>query len=383
MKKIGLYLSVGPRSGGSFQYCLSVIKYLHSFDSKNYKIKAFIFDDLWKNKLNKNIDLIKLDKISILGKFLNFISFFFPDIINKILYNFFHPNIKILNNSGCDVIIFPSQEGLSSKIKINSITMVHDLMHRYEAKFEEYKIISRIKRDYLYKAICKNSSKIIVDSKIGKKHVFDSYNVEKDKIIIAPFEVPHYLEKSKIRNIFKKYKIPKKKFIFYPAQFWEHKNHINLIKAFNLLQNKINDINLVLVGGEKNNLKKVINEILNLKLSDKVFILGYIDEKDMYSFYKKASLMSFVSFCGPTNIPPLESMYLGCPLIYSNVYAMKNQVKNGGLFINPYSYKDIYRKMFTILTNKNLRQKNIKNGINIIRKNKKNSFLKSLDTYLK
>ena len=34
MKKIGLYLSVGSQSGGSFQYCLSVLKYLQSLNSK-------------------------------------------------------------------------------------------------------------------------------------------------------------------------------------------------------------------------------------------------------------------------------------------------------------------------------------------------------------
>ena len=35
-------------------------------------------------------------------------------------------------------------------------------------------------------------------------------------------------------------------------------------------------------------------------------------------------------------------MYTGCPLVCSNVYGMKEQVKDGGLFINPNSYKDIY-----------------------------------------
>jgi len=382
MKKIGLYLSVGPHSGGSFQYCLSVIKYLQSLDSKLYKIQAFISNDAWKNKLNKNFDVIRLNKKFFFEKYLNYLGFFLPNNVKKIFFNYFSYNIKILNNSECEVIIFPSQEDISSKIRINSITTVHDLMHRYETRFKEYGIISRIKRDYFYKAICQNSSKIIVDSEIGKKHVLESYNISKDKIFVAPFEVPHYIRKSKIINIFKKYKIPKKKFIFYPAQFWEHKNHKNLIKAFFLLQKKIKNINLILVGAEKNNLKNIINEISDLKLSDKIFILGYVDEKDMYSFYKKASITSFVSFCGPTNIPPLESMYTGCPLICSNVYGMKKQLGNGAIYVNPHSYKDIYKKMLIIIQNNNIRKKIVKNGLLIIKKNQKKKFLNSLYKYL-
>ena len=379
MKKIGLYLSVGPRAGGSYQYCLSVIKYLQNLDSNNYEIIAFITNEVWNKKLNKKIKIVKLNKSKFLDKVLNYLSIFLPSNIGKILYDKFSQNIEIINNSKCDYILFPSQENLSSKIKIKSITTIHDLMHRYEKEFKEYNLFERFKRDYYYSQICKNSQNIIVDSKTGKNHVVESFKVDKKKIILAPFEPPSYLNKSKIINIYKKYKIPKNKFIFYPAQFWEHKNHINLIKAFNLLQKEMNKVNLVLVGTEKNNLINVKQEIINLNLSKKIFILGYVDEKDMYSFYKKASLTCFVSFCGPTNIPPLEAMYTGCPLICSDVYGMRDQVKNGGLFINPKSYEDIYKKLLMLLKNKNLQNQIIKNGFKIIQKNKKNNFLKSID----
>ena len=47
MKKIGVYLSVGPHAGGSFQYCLSVLKYLESLDKKKVKILAFVNNKAW------------------------------------------------------------------------------------------------------------------------------------------------------------------------------------------------------------------------------------------------------------------------------------------------------------------------------------------------
>ena len=86
MKKIGLYLSVGPHSGGSFQYCLSVIKYLQSLDSKIYKIQAFISNDVWKNKLNKNFDVIRLNKKFFFEKYLNYLGFFLPNNVKKIFF---------------------------------------------------------------------------------------------------------------------------------------------------------------------------------------------------------------------------------------------------------------------------------------------------------
>lgn len=376
MKRIGIYLSSGPHSGGTYQYCLSIIKKLKILDKKKYKITAFIVDKNWSNKLPKSFKIINIKTSGITDRFLNYLGIILHSKkIYKKINNFFSTKIKLLNNSNCDYIIFPSQEDLSSKIYLKSISVIHDLMHRYEKSFKEYGIFECLKRDIQYKRICNNSFKILADSKLGKKQIIESYNVDKKKIEVNNFETPDYLNFSKLKNIYKKYDFPKKKFIFYPAQFWEHKNHINLIRAFKLVSQKSKYINLVLSGVDKNNLENVNNEIKKQNLRNNIYIIGYIDMEDIYSFYKKAVLLAYVSHCGPTNIPPLEGMKLGCPVLYSNVYGMPNQIGKGGIKCNPRSYKDIYKKIEFILTNQKFRKEIIKRGyeqnrrLNLIGKN--------------
>ena len=380
MKKIGIYLSVGPYSGGSFQYCVSIINHLKKLNKKKYKIIAFISNKVWINYVPENFKIIRIKKKNLLFKFLNYLNFIIlSNKLLKFINNHFDKNINSINKENCDIIIFPSQENLSSKIYAKSITSIHDLMHRYESKFKEYNFFEKIRRDYKYVNICKYSDKILVDSLIGKKHVIESYNVNPKIILEFNFEIPEYLKLKKKRNIFKKYNLPKDKFIFYPAQFWEHKNHINLIKAFKLVREKILNINLVLVGVEKNNLDNINYLIKKNKLENCIFILGYIENEDVYSFYKSASLMCYVSYCGPTNIPPLEAMYLGCPLICSNKYGMPNQVKNGALLVNPISPKDISKKILKILLNNSIRKKIVENGFKIMKKKEKLNFEKFLN----
>ena len=135
-EKIGLYLSVGPRAGGSFQYCLSVIKYLQNLDNSNYEIIVFSTNEIWKKRLNKKFKIVKLTKINILERILNYLNIFIPSKFSKFLFNKFSLNIRTINNTKCDYILFPSQENLSSKIKIKSITTIHDLMHIYEKRFK-------------------------------------------------------------------------------------------------------------------------------------------------------------------------------------------------------------------------------------------------------
>ena len=373
MKTIGLYLSTSPQSGGSFQYCLSTIKNIKKLDKKKYKIKVFANNKLWKKYLSKNFKIIELKKNSFFDNCLNYLGLLiYSKKFFKKICNILSKKINQINKEKCDLIIFPSQEEMSSKIFAKSVSTIHDLMHRYEPQFKEYSFIEKIRRDFFYNKICKNSDAILVDSNIGKNHVIDSYKVNKNKIFVCEFEVPEYLKRSKIFNIYKKYNLPKKKFIFYPAQFWQHKNHINLIKAFNLVLKKIKNINLVLVGVDKNNLTQTKNKIQELKIEKYVYILGYIKNEHMRSFFKKAAVLSFVSHCGPTNIPPLEAMYCGCPIICSNVYGMKKQLAGSGLLINPNSYLDIYKKIKFILENKKVREKLTKSGYQILKYKNKN-----------
>ncbi len=122
-------------------------------------------------------------------------------------------------------------------------------------------------------------------------------------------------------------------------------------------------MNLVLSGAKKINYKNVLNKIDELKINDKIFLIDYIDENDMYSLYKKSKCVTYVPFTGPTNIPPLEAIKVGVPLVCSNVYSMKKQIgKESALFVNPKSEKDISNKIDKILTSKKIRQKIIQSG---------------------
>ena len=247
--------------------------------------------------------------------------------------------------------------------------MIHDLMHRYEKNFPEYKNGVFEMREKHYKMICKYSQNIIVDSQVGKKHVLESYKCSPNKIHILPFTVPSYLfKKSKKKN---NIKLPKK-YLFYPAQFWQHKNHINLISAFKMICNEIDDLYLVLCGAKKLFLNQIKKKIKFEQLEEKVIILGRVDDDVIRNLYKNSLSTVFVSTLGPTNIPPLEAISLKSPLICSNVYGMKEQIKNAAIFINPYNPKDIYKAIKKIYKNKDLRKKLILNGIKLYKtKNQK------------
>ena len=110
--------------------------------------------------------------------------------------------------------------------------------------------------------------------------------------------------------------------------------------------------------------------------------LGRVDDNVMRILYKNALATIYPSFCGPTNIPPLEALMMNSPLICSNVYAMKNQVKNAAIFFDPKSTNDIKNKIIIALKNKNLRKKLIQEGKKVLKNYNQHKFNLKLQNYL-
>lgn len=343
-KKIGLFLSSEPNSGGVYQYSLSIVRALDGLSVDRYDLRCFFFDHRWEAVLSD-----RFEKVIIRKKPLNRLA----GLLISRLFRFpagwrfagrISDSARAIDASDCDVVIYPGQDYVSYQTAKKSIAAIHDLMHRYEPHFEEYQGQECVNRDVHFSAMCKYVDLVLTDSQIGREQVLESYVVSASKVQVLPFVPPYYLLKSTFVDVREKFGLPER-FIFYPAQFWGHKNHINLLAALKILKDGGESINLVLVGSKKNNFSNTMERIEEYGLANNVFVLGYVSNDEMYSLYKSAVAMTFISLIGPTNIPPMEALIAGCPLICSNIYAMPDQVGDAALLVNPRDPVDIAEKI--------------------------------------
>jgi len=233
-------------------------------------------------------------------------------------------------------------------------------MHRYESAFPEACSAEEfVVRERVCTRMCKYSKVIIVDSGVGKRQVEESYGKGlKAKTAILPFLPPPYimenLDKSENDYVIHKFGL-QEKFLFYPAAFWKHKNHHGLVEAIKLLGERGLNVNAVFVGPQKNNYGYVLELINKYKLKERITILGYVDNQDIVSLYKKSVALVMPSFFGPTNIPIIEAMFLGVPVLCANVYAMPEQVGDAGLVFDN-TPEDMAMKIAAVWTDEKLRQ---------------------------
>jgi len=360
----------GRKCGGTFQYALSIASSLTKYSKRfKYNIISYNTEDL-KYLSEFSSEGIKCILIPNKKSTLKYkINLLFELLLSKSAFNVKNNrNFLQLKNYNIKILIipFPSLCGFSNKIPY--IVSMPDLMHKYYPSFPEYSLKVRIGRNIVYKNAAERSILTIVDSQRGADDLNKFFRISKEKIRVIPYAPAGYIYKYKnmsleiSENILKRFNLPER-YLFYPAQFWYHKNHIRLVEALKILKDfyKVK-IYIVLVGSQKESYKRIINFIKKSDIYNQITYLGYVSDKEIVALYKKAVALVYPSLFGPTNIPPLEAMVLGVPVLCSELFSMPDQIGDAGLFFNPFEVKDIADKIYKIWLDKDLRSDLTKKG---------------------
>ena len=181
-------------------------------------------------------------------------------------------------------------------------------------------------------------------------------NISEEKIKVVPIFAGNCIEEKvsaeRQSEILNQYGIENNKYFFYPAQFWAHKNHINLINAFAVFIKKHPDYKLVLTGSDKGNKAYVQSYVEQLGMKDKVVFTGFVENVAINTFYKNATAMTMATFFGPTNMPPLEAMHIGCPVICSDIAGHREQLGDAALYFDPRDSKALTQCMEEVVANR-------------------------------
>lgn len=207
------------------------------------------------------------------------------------------------------------------------VMSIFDLQHRLQPWFPEVSANGQWEhREGVYGDATRRAAMVTVGSQEAKEQLCHFYGVPLENVWVLPFPTPgKALDIAEGRvdapagiDVRAKYGI-KHDFLFYPAQFWSHKNHVNLFHALKLLQQRGREISLVLTGADHGNRPHLEATAQALGIGDLVHFCGFVPYEDILAFYREARALSYLSFFGPENLPPLEAMALECPVILSNI----------------------------------------------------------------
>jgi glycosyltransferase involved in cell wall biosynthesis len=343
MKRIGIVLGSSP-GGGVYQYAQAVLDAFLKLPNDKFELVAAYSHPVWLGLIQKNkARIIHLDE-SFRSKLFNRVwhAANLPMSAWRKVGKFIDPNVRMLVSEKCDLWINPSNDNWAFRAPVPALGTIHDLMHIYEPHFPEVGSREEIReREFHFIETCRWAQGVAVDSNVGKEQLTEAYRIEPARVFVLPYIAPKYIyDALESPPLELPYDLPKKYF-FYPATFWLHKNHAGLFEAIAKLRDKYPEMKLVLAGAKQNGYSDAFAKVEQLGISGNVMFLGYVPDSHMFELYRRARALVMPSFFGPTNIPQLEAFVAGCPVAAAGIYGVPEQVGDAALLFDPASTDEI------------------------------------------
>jgi glycosyltransferase involved in cell wall biosynthesis len=320
-----------------------------------------------KNLLNVLMDdyhLVLLGDLIEIRKYINvrkveIIDFFSP--IYSISEQLVYP-IKI---PSCDIFISPHYNIPLLPIKAKKrIVIINDANHL--AFYNQLSFTQKIYTKIMMNRAVNLADKIIAISHFSKSEILKYFQIDPNKIKVVHFGLDPKIIYSELQKETSDLLIIPKKFFLFVGNIKPHKNLISLLRAFEIILKSRIDYKLVIIG-KKEGFITGDNEVFTLVennkiLSENIIFTGYIENLELYNYYKKASIFIFPSLYEGFGIPPLEAMICNCPVIASNLTAIPEICGNSVLYINALDPVDIAEKINLLIYDKNLCNELIQKG---------------------
>lgn len=372
-KNVGVFITMPRHGGGSYQWVVNILQVINEYAELRSKSTIHMFQYSEYEAADELQSAFPSFFFHEIGKVDHFImgvlrrvAYIIPFLISALRPIF--PLNSILAQKQIALMLFPTTNLDSALCNRKHIFFLADIAHVFYPHFPEVSANFQLRlRHILFKHGLRHADQIVVESEQLRNDIAKYYqaDITKTDVLYQTFSktLESFKNEAEIDDEQDDFKrtIPSR-YVFYPAQLWQHKNHKNLLYAMKLVIGEIPDLCLVLAGSRKKGDQRIFSLIEELELQNNVKYLGYVPDKFIPILYKNAQALVMPTHFGPTNIPTLEAFHYGCPAVISDLPGCTEQTGDAALLFNPDSPEDMADKIMMVLKNEDLRQNMVKKG---------------------
>ena len=248
-----------------------------------------------------------------------------------------------------------------------SVVTIHDLTLSFYPGKKMTRWYHRMGYDSTITNILKKSRKVIAVSQNTKKDLLELFDLPEEKIaVIYEGASPEFkkIEGGDRLAITKQKHGLDSPFLLYTGVWRDHKNIVNLLRAFHLLRNKYSaNLKLVITGKADPTYPEVKENIEKLGIADSVLLTGLVPEGELIDLYNLATLYVFPSFYEGFGLPILEAFACETPVVASNTACIPEICgEENAVFFDPGDPENMAEAINSTLNNPELQRKLIQRG---------------------
>lgn len=247
---------------------------------------------------------------------------------------------SVLAKNGVDILYCPFSAATYKEKGIPTVSTILDIQHEYYPQFFEPQELAH--RRKFYQDIVRRVEKVTCISDYTKQTFCEKYDfpVERAQTIYIAIQSRFSKEDETVLD---RLHIRNQKYIVYPANFWEHKNHKLLLNAFAMYVQERKDLKLVLTGNPLEQAEYYNKLLKAMNIADYTVITGYVTNEELYSILKNAKGLIYPSLFEGFGIPVVEAMQMHKLIACSNLTSLPEIGCEAICYFDPKKPDDILR----------------------------------------
>lgn len=350
--RIGILHDVHPHGGGSHQWALNILYALDEYARARGDVEVTVVhygSYPQGHPLSKLFPTFAFEAIHgtrlFLTKVLRRLTVISPRLLPLLRPLF--PLNHVTSRLQLDRMLFPVTYLDSLLSDKRNIFCMADIAHVYYPHFPEVREGNGLRmREVLFRHGLANADVVMVETQHLRQEIAKHYGADPAKAHVIFQVLPRLFNLANHPDNAEPLARP---YLFYPAQLWAHKNHLNLLAALKLLIQDFPNLNLVLSGSRKAGDQAIFDRVKALGLESRVHYLGYVPDENMPQLYRNAAALVMPTYFGPSNIPTLEAFAFGCPAVISDLPGVEEQVGDAALRFDPDNPQDMTSKISQVL----------------------------------
>lgn len=339
---------------GIASYAINVLKGIQKIDEL-HNFKLIVRKSFSKNakSMFPEAKIIVLNESKLLEK-----NNFYKDFFISHYYDMVQMK-NISKSEKFDLMFYPfNSVSNNMNLKIPIVMTVHDLFHKNHPEFLSKKHLFYV--NIRYKNLMYGADHIIAISNHVSKDIikfFPKVDQKKLNTIYNPVIMDKVTEKNNSTAT---------PFILSVNSFRLHKNHITILKAFNIIKDNIPH-RLVFVGSGYETLKTLNSYIHEHKLEERVEIRGSVTEKERNTLYREAALFVSTSIHEGFGMTPVEAIMSQTPVITTSITSLYESTCGLASYLDsPYDTKRLSSMILDVISKEQSQDDLMKNE-NILR----------------
>lgn len=242
------------------------------------------------------------------------------------------------------------------RIKAPTILTLYDLIPQ---KYPEYVAAkARLMVNNLTRVAMRCSDRFIAISEATRQDFLEAFALSPDQVTAVPLAAdPKFKPETEaaIAEIQQKYQIPPN-YVLYLGINKPHKNLLNLVKAWQILQAESSITYTLIISGAWDKRYPEAKQFAIEQNIPNIQFIGPVQDVDLPALYSGADLFVFPSIYEGFGLPVLEAMASGTAVICSNTSSLPEVGGNAVLYIDPHKVEQIGEQIIKMIQDEELRE---------------------------